>query len=60
MSFYQVEATQNTMKIEDLAKQQKEHAEEAAKLTKQLKQAEAASQTGVSTQSSLAKLKAKL
>jgi hypothetical protein len=48
------------MKIEDLAKQKKEHEEEAAKLAKQLKQAEATSQTGVSTQSSLAKLKAKL
>jgi hypothetical protein len=51
---------EHKMRIEDLAKQQKEHAEEAAKLAKQLKQAETTSQTGVSTKSSLAKLKAKL
>jgi hypothetical protein len=48
------------MKIEDLAKQKKEHSVESAKLTKQLQQTQAAAQTSASAKTSLTKLKAKL
>jgi hypothetical protein len=48
------------MKIEELAKEKKEHAEESAKLTKQIQQTQAAAQTSASAKTSLTKLKAKL